>query len=281
MTLKLAARFAALLALASSAFVISTVTPAHALVGLYRVDNISAANGTSPKNVSISCTAGDDMLSVGGRINNGAGDVVLTRAYLDPTGTVATASGIEAIATAAAWSVEVFAVCAPAGALTNRSIVQITSAFNNSDKTETAVCPAGDNIVGGGYLLDNAFGNVSIDEVEYNAALTSLSVTAYDNAAVGNYTLTVQAVCADPLTRSLQTSLSASNSISPKTMTTPACPGGTEVSAVGTEINGALGAASIATLNPRPQLSAGESTVREVGNFGGNWTSRVMAICIG
>lgn len=282
MTPKLAARFAALLAIATSAIVVSVASPAHAFIGLYRVNAVSAANGNSPKTVTVTCNAGDDIVSVAGRVNNGAGDVILARAYLDAAGTTAIASGIEAIATAAAWEVEVFAVCAPGGALTNRSVTQTTSASNMLDKFQTAVCPAGDNAVGGGYMLDQAFGNVSIDEVEYNAALTSLTVTAYDNAAVGNYTLTTQIVCADPLPQmSLQTDTSANNAISPKTMTSPNCPAGSQVSAVGNMINGALGAASIATLNPRPALAAAETVVREVGNFGGNWTSQIQAVCIG
>ena len=272
-------KLAALLTIATTAAMVQIATPAQAFIGLYQVNAVSPANANSPKNVSAACAPGDDIVSVMGQVNNGAGDVLLTRAYIDAAGG-GTASGIEAIPTGVAWTVEVTLVCAPAGALVNRSMVQTVSASNMNDKFQTAACPAGDNIVGGGYFLTDAFGNVSIDEVTYNAAMTQLSVTAYDNAAVGNYTLTTQAVCADPLPISdYWNATSALNPTSPKSTNGAPCPIGSQVSAVGGVITGALGAASIATLTPLPV--GGGIVAREVGPFAGNWSLQMQRICIG
>jgi len=256
--------------------------PAYASLSLYRITAVSAHDSVSPKTVTATCDVGDTLLSVGGRVNDGGGDVLLTRAYADGALSLATAAGIEAIATTVDWDVEVMAVCAPAGMISGLQLMETTAGPSISDKFPIAVCPVGKLAFGGGYKVEDGYGLASIDELRFDTALGWVQATSYANGAVGNYSLTAQAICGTPVaSMSLVSWTTATNSISPKTETTPACPAGTQTSGIGGAITGALGAASIDTLIPKPQLGTVEITVREVGAYPGNWNVLVQAVCAG
>ncbi|MBB5868675.1 hypothetical protein F4553_002054 [Allocatelliglobosispora scoriae] len=276
-------RLAVLAAIAGSLAVFGPASPASASIGLYRASAVGVSNAVSPKSITVGCNnVNDRIISVGGRINDGFGDVLMTRAFVNPGLTVATVWGIEAIPTGVPWSVEAFVVCAPPGAIAGLVLVENTAGPNVNDKFPQAACPAGKKVFGGGYYLDNANGLVAIDEFTFDPNLLFARATAYNYGAPGNYSFTVQAICGTPApSMSRITFLSANNALSPKTVTTNNCPFNTQVSAVGTIVTGALGHASIDMLNPRPQLAAGESTVREIGAYGSNWTSQVEALCVG
>jgi len=275
---------ALMLGFTATAVVFVPATPALANLSLYRVNSVSAYDSVSPKNATVSCNAGDQMLSVGGRVNDGMGDVLLTRAYADNALTLATASGIEAIATANSWSVEVFAVCAPAGTVANLTLQQTTLGPDPNDKTAVANCPQGRKAYGGGFKLENAFGNVAIDELIFDTSVNVAWVlaTSFNYAAVGNYTLTVQAFCgtAAPIRHEVQTWPSASNSVTPKTETTPTCAGNAQTSGAGGQLTGALGTVGLATVIPRPLLTVVEATGREIGATANNWSVTAYAVCV-
>jgi hypothetical protein len=273
-----------MLGFAATAVVIAPATPAHANLGLYRLSDVSAYDAVSPKSVTKSCNGNDQMLSVGGRINDGHGNVLLTRAYSNAAGTLATASGIEAIATNVNWSVEVFIVCAPAGTVANLTVEEVTVGPNVNSKTAIATClTAGSKVYGGGFKLENAFGAAAIDEVIFDSVnLDWVLVTAYNYVAAPSYSLTAQAFCGTPapIRHELETWPSAKNSISPKTETTNACGGNAEVSGAGAQLTFALGAVGLATIIPKTQLIAAEATGREIGNTAVDWELDVQAVCV-
>lgn len=275
---------ALVLGFTATAVAILPATPAFANLNLYRVSGVSAYDAVSPKNATVSCNAGDQMLSVGGRINDGMGDVLLTRAYANNAMNLATASGIEAIATNNNWSVEVFAVCAPAGTVANLSLQQNTLGADPNDKTVVVNCPAGTKAYGGGFKLENANGAIAIDELIFDTSVNVAWVlaTSFNFAAAPNYSLTVQAFCgtAAPIRHEVETWPSADNSITPKTETTPTCAGNAQVSGAGGELTGALGTVGLATVLPRPQLTVGEATGREIGNTNNTWIVEAYAICV-
>ncbi|HZM83414.1 MAG TPA: hypothetical protein VFC19_47470 [Candidatus Limnocylindrales bacterium] len=269
-------------AVAVAGSLVVVATPAHASLNLYRVDNASANDSVSPKNATVSCNAGDQMLSVGGRINNGAGDVLLTRAYSDNAMSIATASGIEAINTGASWNVEVFAVCAPAGTVANLTLQQNTDGPDVLDKFPIVNCPVGTIAYGGGFKVENGFGAVAIDELDFDDNLTWVQAVSYDYVAPPSYSLTVQAFCGTPpALYSRQEWTSANNSVTPKTETTPTCPVGTQVSGAGGEMTGALGTVGMATVIPKQTLTTAEVTGREIGNSGNSWQIEAQAVCVG
>ncbi|WP_027342335.1 hypothetical protein [Hamadaea tsunoensis] len=268
--------------LVAAAALVGPAAPAHASLGLYRVHNISANDSLSSKSITVSCNPGDKLTTVGGAVT-GNGDVLLTKAYADTaTGATATAFGIEAISTTANWTVEVYGVCAPAGTLSGLTIVQATLGPDPNYKTPVATCPTGKYTVGGGYFLDSANGQVAIDELRFTSALNQVSATAYNYGTPGNYSFSVQAMCAySPGSMAYTSFPSANNSVTPKTEDTSMCGGTTpELSGAGGAITYALGGVSLATVNPKLNVGTAEVTAREIGPFGSSWEVEVMGICI-
>jgi hypothetical protein len=195
----------------------------------------------------------------------------------------ATAMGVETIATAALWDVTAWVICAPAGTIANQQLVQASLGYDPTDKHVTATCPPNTIAYGGGFRVIAAGGQAAIDEKAFNGAFTSVSVQSYDAGSVGDYTLTVQAVCGTSLpAKSLQLHTTASNSITPKPDSPNACPNGQEVSGVGGVITGLTGDGSLDTLRPKSGMTAGETIAREIGpNVTQNWTLQSQVTCVG
>ncbi|MEV1012546.1 MULTISPECIES: hypothetical protein [unclassified Micromonospora] len=277
------AGLAVLTSVAAATTLLAPSTAAQASVGLYRVAATSVLDATNAKTMTISCNGVDQVVGAGGRINDGQGDVLMTRVYADATLRTVTVFGVEANATNVPWSVDAFAVCAPAGAVSGLQLVTTTSASNALDKVGiTAVCPPGKKTFGGGYRIDNANAAVAIDELAFTAALGSVSSTAYVFGAPGNFTLQTQAFCATALpAMALTEATSAFNANSPKSVTTPACPAGSQTAGVGAVLTGLSGAGSVATLVPRPALDTAEATGREIVAFATPWNIRAQQVCVG
>lgn len=268
--------------LVAAAALVGPAAPAHASLGLYRVHNISPNDSLSSKTVTVTCNAGDKLTTVGGAVTGG-GDVLLTRAYADvATDNIATAVGIEAISTTANWTVEVYGICAPAGTLSGLTVVEATLGPDPYYKTPVATCATGKSTVGGGFYLENANGLVAIDELRFYSTLDKVSATAYNYGTPGNYSFTVQAMCATSPGAMAYTSFpSANNSVTPKTEDTSVCGSTTpELSGAGGAITYALGAVSLDVVNPKLNAGTAELTAREIGSFGTSWEVEVMGICI-
>ncbi|MGC4814347.1 hypothetical protein ACLQ29_27780 [Micromonospora sp. DT228] len=277
------AGLAALTGMAAATTLLAPTTPAQASVGLYRVAATSVLDATNAKTMPISCNGADQVVGAGGRINDGQGDVLMTRMYADAALHTVTVVGVEANATNVPWSVGAFAVCAPAGTVAGLQLVTTTSANNALDKVGvTAVCPAGKKTFGGGYRIDNANAAVAVDELAFTSALGAVSSTAYVFGAPGNFTLQTQAFCANPLpAMALVDALSASDATSPKPVPTLACPAGSQTAGVGGVLTGLLGAGSVTTLVPKATLDTAEATGREIVAFGGAWNLRAQQVCVG
>ncbi|WP_405064521.1 hypothetical protein OG474_23475 [Kribbella sp. NBC_01505] len=82
--------------------------------------------------------------------------------------------------------------------------LQRVSATSVSDSTNyksvTATCPAGKKVVGTGHEITGAQGQVYLDDVAPNPALTSVRVDAWEDqdGTAGNWSITAYAVCATP-----------------------------------------------------------------------------------
>ncbi|MBQ1020786.1 hypothetical protein KBX71_23320 [Micromonospora sp. D93] len=277
------AGLAVLTGMAAATTLLVPATPAQASVGLYRVAATSVLDATNAKTMPISCNGADQVVGAGGRINDGQGDVLMTRVYADATLHTVTVLGVEANATNVPWSVDAFAVCAPAGAVAGLQLVTTTSVNNALDKVGiTAVCPAGKKTFGGGYRIDNANAAVAIDELAFTSALGSVSSTAYVFGAPGNFTLQTQAFCGTPLpAMALTEATSAFNANAPKSVTTPVCAAGSQTAGVGAVLTGLTGAGSVATLLPRAALDSAESTGREIVAYAAGWNVRAQQVCVG
>jgi hypothetical protein len=249
-----------------------------------REQGSSANDDSSPKDAIASCTGNDRLVGMGAKIDNGQGDVLLTRMVPDLATDSVTATGVENVPVATAWQVIAWAICAPAG--TEPANLQIEEDFAvavpASPKTVDATCTGNAVTYAVGFDVTGGDGQVAVDEVQFASPFTTGSVTAYTNdAAAGSWGLRTYVICGDPPPNPpfLATWTSARNSITPKAESTSVCGGTAQVHGVGAVVEGARGDASIATLNPPPQLFAAEATVREIGTTADDWEVEVQALC--
>jgi DNA-binding XRE family transcriptional regulator len=172
-------------------------------------------------------------------------------------------------------------VATPAQAVPGLVDVTVGSANDStSPKTVTVNCPAGTRLYGIPAELQGAFGNVTLDDVTPNAALTSATVTAYENGAyASSWRLLGRAICGSP-TAGLQRVFvnSASNSTSPKTVTA-ACPAGTRLYGLGGQLTGAVGNVFFDDMTPSSGLTSATMTAYENGAYASNWQLTSYAIC--
>ncbi len=171
--------------------------------------------------------------------------------------------------------------------------VAANSAHDIADgKSAVAKCPTDKRLVGTGAEITGGEGQVVIDDLTPNAALTQVTATGYEDHVPGNTTaggankawhITAYAICARPfpglvLARaSNPIPVNPPNPISPKSVTAR-CPANTSLVGTGGEMSGALGDAGIVEIVPfatSVQVSAVE------GHFGtgANWRLTAYAIC--
>jgi hypothetical protein len=119
----------------------------------------------------------------------------------NPTLTSVTVSGFEdEDGFAGDWGVAAIAVCASPPPGLQR--VAATSEFHSEGevKTVSARCPAGKNLLGTGAEITGGGGQVVLDDILPNAALTSVLATGVEdqNGFAGDWSVTSYAICANP-----------------------------------------------------------------------------------
>jgi hypothetical protein len=93
--------------------------------------------------------------------------------------------------------VEAYAICAnPLPGLQRVVATGVSNSLTGSGAT--AFCPAGKKLVGTGGELTAALGQVTMDDIVPNAALTSLTITGFEDGSgtAANWTTDAYAICA-------------------------------------------------------------------------------------
>lgn len=274
---------AGLALLAAGAATVLVGTPAQAVPGLTFQSAASVSDGTDTKSVSVACPAGTKPLGGGFFVSGGSGGrISVTRLQaLSPSNTFAVTATEADTGSPGAWKLHGYAMCAPA--LAGISYVSFSSPSNSTaSRFATATCPAGKKVVGTGARLLGDAGQVLLDDVQPSAGLTSVTASAYEDGTgyAGNWSLYAYATCANPLAnQTLQTAdTMPANSLDDAVGV--ACPGGTKAHGLGGSINGATGRALFGGLYPAGDLSSTVAvSIEQDGGFGGNWYTRVYAIC--
>jgi hypothetical protein len=159
--------------------------------------------------------------------------------------------------------------------------VAATSASNSVDKFATATCPAGKSVVGVGAELNGAGGQVIIDEVVPNAALTSATTWAYEDTSgfAGNWSVTTYVNCANPLPGRIRVLTTSANNSFAKSVTA-ACPAGRYVLGGSFQVNNGLGDVVTTNVNPNIGLQSVSVTAYETNlGIARSWTLSAIAIC--
>ncbi|MFV2018471.1 hypothetical protein [Micromonospora sp. LOL_023] len=169
----------------------------QAPAGLEYISFQTASNSNNYKTATASCPAGKQLISVGARTTNGAGNAVLDDLRPSTTLTSATVTGYEDEAGfAGSWSLWSYGVCA--NPLPGLQLVTATSAVNSADKVVGAACPAGKRLHGLGTEITGGVGQAIHTGVYPDAALTSAVDLALEDPTgiAGNWYTRVYAICA-------------------------------------------------------------------------------------
>jgi hypothetical protein len=159
------------------------------LPGLKIVSETGPAGSFGFQGKSADCS-GQNVLGVGGRINNGMNQVALNTQGLFPQR--ASAGGFEdADGFAGLWSVTAFAVCATLNSVFDSAVVSVPTATDTTArKIFSAPCPPGMNVTGGG-----AFANFPAVVEVVSPTTTQVQVIARKDGTATQWQATAYAFC--------------------------------------------------------------------------------------
>jgi hypothetical protein len=179
---------------------------------------------------------------------------------------------------------------APASAAVPGAVrVSASSASNSNDfRSVTATCPAGKVLTGTGYEVNGATGEAVVDDLRPNGgpatAPTAVTVGAYEaEAFAGNWSLTADAICANPVAGLVRVSASSASNSNDFRSVTATCPAGKVLTGAGFELNGATGEGVVDDFRPSGGAATAPTSVLvgayEEDAFAGNWSNTTYAIC--
>lgn len=255
-----------------------------ALVGLERAGGATAFSSAN-KSFTATCPAGKRVVGVGGDIGHGGGwgEVVMRAIAPNAALTAMTVSAVEdENGTSDTWSLAGTAVCAaPVPGLERIAVLSATNSANG--KTATAACPTGKRLLGAGGDIVGAPGQVEMDDIIPNAALTSVSVRGLEdqNGASATWRVGAYAICANPvagLVRIVATSVTDSADGKAATAT---CPAGKQVTGVGGDNIGGAGQVVMDDFIPYPNPATSVQVLGNEDETGttANWSVTAYAIC--
>jgi hypothetical protein len=163
----------------------------------------SASNSVSSKVATAICPKFFTVIGAGGDISGGAGKVALEQVLPDLKTRSVKVTAAETDPIPLNWSVRAKAICAPApGGLVEKVW---HSASTSDDKEQTVRCPAGKTLLGFGYAVLNAGGQVvvtkdaPVDGSGFSPA-TKVTVGAHEeDGTTANWRLVATLLCANPI----------------------------------------------------------------------------------
>lgn len=253
-----------------------------------QVETVRATSATSSaaKSVTATCPAGKQVVGAGANVDNGLNpfvpyvfvdairpgpllDRVTVRAREGETGSDYT------------WWVVAYAVCAPPPAGLERVVA--TSASSSLGKGIAAVCPSGKRLLGTGGEVTGPAGQVVVDGLLPDGALTRATVNALEDetGTADPWTVTAYAICSSPV-RGLErvAATSAPDSAAAKHVDAP-CPAGKTLTGGGGTMNSAdarVRLDSVITMSSSTQF-AQTGALEGPGGNSGDWSVSAFAIC--
>jgi hypothetical protein len=236
-------------------------------------------NDSFAKQAVANCPAGKQVTGGGGDITGGGGQVLIDE--LVPSATSVGVIGEEdETGTSSNWVLRAYAICATP--LPGLEVVSNVSPSNSSGKNVTAPCPAGKRVVGAGGELTNGAGQVVLDDVAPNAALTGVTATGVEdeNGYASNWTVTAYAVCANP-PPGLELVTAFGDPESDFSASVPAtCPSGKNLIGTGAEISGGGGQVVLDDIRPNAALTrVTVSGLEDETGLASDWTVFAHAVC--
>ena len=211
---------------------------------LWRRESIQSQTNSSNKSAAFGCDsipAGDRLFGVGGELTGGNGQVLDRRPAtwrlaprLHRTGRGGRQRGVEQLVPDRLRRLRHWAF-GPRARLRG-------STSNWSNKSVTATCPAGKKVIGSGFDTSAGNGQVVIDDVRPDAALSGVTVQGLEIPSdyASPWGITAYAVCATP-PAGLERVASSSTLTSSAKSVTASCPAGKSLIGWGSDINAGVG----------------------------------------
>jgi hypothetical protein len=268
------------LACAVAALAASAQRAPAAVIGLTQVAPQSASSSVN-KGITATCPAGMKVLSAGADATPGDGEVVIDQ--ITPAAdlrSVRVRAHEDDTATSSSWFVQAFATCAypPAG------LVRVTAATpsNSASKGIVATCPAGKKLFGIGADLSVSTGQVLIDKLAPNAALTALTAHAVEDedGTTASWALRAYAICATPIAGMQRVLVTEAQNAPLSADVQVACPAGKGLLGAGGQINGAAGQIVLDAVYSDPGLTtAGFAAWEDETGTASSWGLTTFGIC--
>jgi hypothetical protein len=255
---------------------------ANPVTGLQRNFASSALDSTSPKTKFAGCTAGKQLVGMGGEINSPNGQGVLDALFSDPASpnSAGAAAWEDDTGNASDWSLTTYAICA-AGV----QRVQVTSSTGSGEvKGASPICAPGRRATGLGADVANGYGHVGIleaypaDSVNWDAHI--IGIEDYP-PIVDDWSITGYGVCATPPPGYQIVSFETASG-SPSTKATGVnCPAGKRVVGAGARIKSiARGGVTIDRIRPNGALTNVAVSAHEYGaDWPYAWSLVAWGIC--
>jgi hypothetical protein len=257
---------------------------AAGVVGADRFADFTDAT-SSDKTVTINCPAGMKVLSPGMFLQVGGFNQVLLDEFRPNAGLAsATINAIEdETGTAENWTLSYGAMCAAPPPGLER--VSATSATSSANKAVSVSCPAGKRVLGAGADINSANGQVILDGLQPNAALTAVTVNALEDETgnSGNWSVTAYAVCANALAGLERIAQTSPVDSSQSKFLEPVCPGGKAMTGYGADINSPNGQVLLDVLDMRGgtgSAGAGVEAIEDDTGNAANWSVTAYVICV-
>lgn len=267
--------------LAAGAALLFAPAPAAHAAGSSILVSAASTLGSPLSAVAVAtCPAGYNLTGAGGRIDFGLGNVVMADVIPVVAAGTVTVTGVEKGPFNGNWRVVAFGICD--NVITGVVRVGITTPQNaTTSKSVSPQCPAGKSLTGLGWQLVNGQGEVFPDDAR--PTLTGATLTAFANGGfAANWQFTGYAICATVPAGAVPqvlAAVSALNSISPKSVSTTACPGGTRLVGIGGELTGALGNVVLDQVSADAPATLARTEAREFGGYGNTWELRAYRVC--
>jgi hypothetical protein len=149
--------------------------------------------------ISAPCPDDKVVVSAGGRISGGDGEVVLDDVSIDSAANSVRARGVETEGgSAKVWSVWAYAVCAKPTNLGGYEVVEHDTVSTTSDKGYMLDCPGTKKLIGSGASMIGANAHAHYTQIEPQGSGVSFTSIVDETGAPAPWVLRVQAVCAFP-----------------------------------------------------------------------------------
>jgi hypothetical protein len=250
-----------------------------AIVGI-EIASLSSASNSVDKGVTATCPAGKKVVGAGADVTPGNGDVLIDDIRPNASLTSVRVNAVEdEDGTSTNWFVAAYAICAVAPGGLQR--VSATSATDSSNKSVSATCPAGKQVLGTGMEIIGASRQILVREIRPFAGFVRVGAIEDETGTTKSWSVTAYAMCADPvagLARGESTGPIPFDSSTSKVQTHP-CSGG-HLLGVGGTLNSPNGQLVLDALFPDAALTTGgvaawEDDTRNTEN----WSLTVFVIC--